>query len=222
MPKLIPLEVKVRCFVLYMYGLGPLKISNLLTDAGYEDVPSTASIDAWANTGLLCEGVNWKLMRKAVQPVFDHLERHKYERTSARDYASWAEDTRSDLDKMQSEAMKAMSGMEFKPADFARIVATRQKMEDSTVERMEAIKAYLLSIGRILNGVAGIVQKKFQDPNVDRAMEFLLDRCVQEFEEFLRVGIANPKRITEGNYGLSGATGFVLEAGDTGEAETGL
>lgn len=213
------METKVRVMVLYMYGLGATKIMNLMEELGYEGTPAVGTIEAWAREGILTDGVKWKLMRKAVAPMFDHMARHKYERDAARDYATWADDTRGDLDKMQNLIVGQMASMEFRPADFARIVSARQTIENSMTERMEMTKSYLLAIGRILNGIAGIVQNKFKSVEVNQAMAFFLDRTVSEFEEFLRVGTHDPKRILEGNYGLSGSAGFIAPGGSDGEDE---
>lgn len=222
MPKIIPIEIKMRAFCLYMYGLGPTKIVNLLKELGYADVPTPGSIDGWANEGVFTEKINWKLMRKACAPVFDHLARHDYERTSARDYTTWAEDTRSDLDKMQEAVMAGMKGMEFKPGDLPRIIAARTSIEQSAMERMNQIKMYLLAIGKIINSIAGITQARFKEPIVDEAFKFFMDRIIQDFEEFLRVGTHDPKRIMDGNYGLQGGTGFVAPTGNNGSEETRL
>lgn len=217
----LPIETRLRVFCLYMAGMTPSSIIRLMRDYGVpeKDIPSNSSIGNWARVGMFTDEIPWDKLQPVVSVVFDQMNRKKYTQTVGRDYATWATESRADLDKMQQLIVGQLDSMDFKPGDLPKIIEARNKIENSTIERIQQLMAYVKTLGNIINGVAEITQGKFKSTEVDYALRFLMDRIIIEFEEFVRIGTHEPRRILEGNYGLRGTTGFITEARTHGEGE---
>ena len=184
-----PLDAQIRAFILILNYCTVDETAEILGD--YPDSrgksPSARVIGDWVRKGELVN-MNWYHFREIGEKVLQRQTIDDLKRRTPKDYKKFVQDAEADLDALQDTMMMHLNKMNFKPSDITHIINARRAIHDDSEIQIQMMQNLTKVVGEIIRACSQYTMTVFKDPEVKKAIEFLLAETADEYQRFLVFG----------------------------------
>lgn len=198
MAETYPHETIYRAFMLFMDYIPTKKIVSVLAQThGGKMTPTAKTILKWRDSGEGTNGVSWNHIREITDQVrgkaSSDLIRGKYERQGKgpSQYADWAENTMSDLERAQQKLMRGIDigYVDMKMSDLPQLIKSRQLLEGLATSRIEHQSKHVEVLGRIVYAAGlQVISDNRGDSSTQQVVGAMVDLIAGEFTRFISFG----------------------------------